>query len=355
MMTINERVQLISRNTVEVVTLEELKRKFEIKSNPKGYIGFECSGFMHIGMGLIVGKKIKDAVDAGVDFIILLADWHAWINNKLGGDMSNIKLAGEYLIHGFTALGIPKNKVKYIWASDIVDNVEYWETVIKIGKKASLRRVLRALPILGRRDTDEIKEVSWLIYPLMQVTDIFMLNLDMAFAGIDQRKAHMLARDVAKYINKKPPICVHTPLLPSLYSPVPKKTEEKIFSKMSKSKAELGIFIHDEEDEIRRKIMKSYCPPNDYTSNPLYYLLKYIILPYLKDENKNFIVKGKKGEVEINTIDQFETLYSNGEIHPYDFKLAIIYYLNEILAPVRKYFDVHGEIIEELKKIIYKK
>jgi len=352
-MDVDKRYSLIARNTMEIVTHEELREILNVNSKPRGYWGFECSGFIHIGMGLITGRKIIDAVNAGVDFIILLADWHSWINNKLGGDLGNIRLAGEYFIHGFTAIGVPRDKVKYVWASEIINDPEYWETVIRIGKSVSLNRIVRALPIMGRKSEEEIREFAWLIYPLMQVADIFMLKLDMAFAGIDQRKAHMLARDVSKKLGFKAPICIHTPLLPSLYQPVPMGKEEKIFTKMSKSKPESGIFIHDNEEEVKRKIIKSYCPPNDVESNPLFYLLEYIIFPYLEERGKGLIVKVKgNGEVEFKSLYELKAWYTQGKIHPLDLKISIIDELNYILTPIRKYFDKHSEILEEMRKIV---
>ncbi|MBS7656721.1 tyrosine--tRNA ligase, partial [Candidatus Bathyarchaeota archaeon] len=84
-MDIERRVELVLRNTEEVVTREELRSLLETESSPKAYWGFECSGFMHVGMALIPGVKIRDMVEAGFDFTIFLADWHSWINNKLGG------------------------------------------------------------------------------------------------------------------------------------------------------------------------------------------------------------------------------------------------------------------------------
>ncbi len=74
---------------------------------------------MHIGMGLVCGRKIMDMVEAGFDYTIFLADWHSWINNKLGGVMENIHLCGEYFKQCFTAVGIEPKKVTYLWASDL--------------------------------------------------------------------------------------------------------------------------------------------------------------------------------------------------------------------------------------------
>jgi|Deesub1362B_J571_1020462.scaffolds.fasta_scaffold00003_526 tyrosyl-tRNA synthetase len=351
-MNIDERMDLIVRDTIEVVTKNELKQLLESQDRPKAYWGYECSGFIHIGMGLITGRKIIDAVNAGLDFIIFLADWHSWINNKLGGKMENIRLAGEYFKHGFTAIGVPRDKVTYLWADDIVSDKHYWELVIRIGKSASLRRVLRSLPIIGRKESEEINEFAWLIYPLMQVADIFTMGLDVVFAGIDQRKAHMLARDVAKPLGYKSPVSIHVPLLPSLDIPVPRAKDEKIYTKMSKSRPETVITIHDEEEAVKKKIMKAYCPPKDVVTNPLFYLLRYIIFPYLRDSDGQFIVKTKSGEKVYNTLTVLESDYLNGSIHPLDLKLSIIDNLNDILNPIRRYFDKHSGILNEMRKIV---
>ena len=144
------RYELCVRNLEEVITPEELRQLLETVDYPKGYVGFECSGMMHAGTGLIVGRKMLDWVEAGFDFIIFLADWHSWINNKLGGVIENIQASGEYFKDCFTALGLPEGKVKYIWATDLVDGSRYWEKVIRVLKASSLRRITRSLPIMGR-------------------------------------------------------------------------------------------------------------------------------------------------------------------------------------------------------------
>ncbi|HKM75180.1 MAG TPA: tyrosine--tRNA ligase, partial [Candidatus Bathyarchaeia archaeon] len=74
------RLKLATQETEEVITKEELKTLLETNQRPKAYWGFEASGLMHIGMGLVCGKKIKDMIQAGFDFTIFLADWHSWIN-----------------------------------------------------------------------------------------------------------------------------------------------------------------------------------------------------------------------------------------------------------------------------------
>ena len=43
-MDTQQKIDLVTRNSEEVVTPEELRVLFETKTRPKAYWGFECSG-----------------------------------------------------------------------------------------------------------------------------------------------------------------------------------------------------------------------------------------------------------------------------------------------------------------------
>ena len=84
-MDLQKRIDLVTNNTAEVVTPIEIQTLMETNDTPTAYWGFECSGLLHIGIGLVCSAKIKHLVNAGFKFTIFLADWHSWINNKLNG------------------------------------------------------------------------------------------------------------------------------------------------------------------------------------------------------------------------------------------------------------------------------
>ncbi len=107
---------------------------------PSAYIGFEPSGLVHLGW-VLVASKIKDLADAGLKTTVLWADWHAYINDKLGGDLENIRKCARYMEDCFEALGVPRDKVNYVYASELLNDIKYWETVIKVAKVTSLSRV----------------------------------------------------------------------------------------------------------------------------------------------------------------------------------------------------------------------
>ena len=327
-MDLERKVELVlKRPTEELVSLDLLKERLETGEQLSHYIGYEISGLLHIG-SLSTALKVKDLKEAGFKTQVFLADYHSWINKKLGGDLEKIKYVGlNYFKPFFEAMGIEAN---YILASEIYDE-EYWKLVLQIGNSATLSRVKRSLTIMGRQES-ESNPASFIIYPLMQAADIFHLNVDIAHAGMDQRKVHMLAVDVAEKVGRKKPIALHTHLLPSLQASSRMDTLE---AKMSKSKATSAIFIHDSEEEIKNKIKHAYCPAQDLENNPVYEILKWVLI---RDNEQEFTIERDKkfgGDITL-TMPEFEKLYKEGKIHPLDLKQFVANALIKFLEPARK-------------------
>ncbi|MGC8646988.1 MAG: tyrosine--tRNA ligase [Thermoplasmata archaeon] len=334
----------ILKNVAEIVKEDELDHIIS-EENLKGYIGFEPSGLVHLGTGLICGNKIKDLHESGIKMTVLLADWHAMINDKFNGDMEKIRKSAELMKESFISIGVPQD-VRFIYADELVGRKEYWEKVIKVAKNTTLNRLKRAMDIMGRKETDIDIDTSKMIYPFMQVADIFELDVDIALGGMDQRHAHMLARDIAPKLGFKPPIAIHTPLLAGLKG----GNRMDISNKMSKSKADSAIFIIDTDEEIKKKIKSAFCPPNDTENNPIIDIYRFIIFPYYKE--KIIIKRRGLGDTEIVSYNDLAEKYRSGEIHPMDLKENLSEILIEILRPVRDYFEKHGlmELVEEVRK-----
>ena len=357
-MDTESRLWLVARNTEEIITGEEMRTLLESSTHPRSYWGFEASGLMHIGMGLVCGRKIIDMIEAGFDFIIFLADWHSWINNKLGGRMENIRTCGEYFKQCFTALGIPST-ARYLWASDLASRGEYWEKVIRVGKSVNVNRIWRALPIMGREMNQSDLEAAATFYPCMQVADIFQMELDVACAGMDQRKAHALARDVADKLERRKPISLHTHLLPGLAGMKKMDTTKfdeneelnaKITSKMSKSVAESGVIVHDEPEDIRKKLRAAYCPEKETENNPVIEIARYAIFPW----KETFTIDRPArygGPTSFGKAEELEEEYRLGKVHPLDLKNSVAEALIKILEPVREEFRRHPELLRKMERM----
>jgi len=357
-MDLESKLRIATRDVEEVITLDELKTLLETGGG-SGYLGFEPSGIFHVGW-FVWALKFKDLVDVGIKMHLLAATWHAWINDKLGGDLRLINVAAKHVFKVLDSLGI-EGRYKVVYAEELVSDPDYWATLLKSGKAVSLARVKRALTIMGRKADEGESDFSKLIYPLMQVTDIFKLGVDVALGGTDQRKAHMLQRDVAEKLGLKKVIAIHTPLIPSLqgygkmdFSKVSKEDIDEFLAeyKMSKSKPESTIFITDTDEEIRSKVMKAYCPPKIVEGNPVIELAKHLIF---RGEEREFIIERPAkygGPIEIHTQEELIKTYSEGKIHPLDLKTAVAEYLIKFITPIRNNVLSDPEVkalLEEIK------
>ena len=356
MSTADNRFSLISRNVSEIVTESDLKNILESKKVIKGYIGVEPSGLFHIGW-IIWARKIIDFITAGVEMVFLEATWHAWINDKLGGKLENILDCASYIEYCLKAFGVTIEKLRLIKAEDTITDPAYWALLLKISKQLSLARVKRAMTIMGRKEKEANIDFSKLIYPAMQVADIFYLDLDLCLGGTDQRKAHILAREVADKLNLDKPVGIHTPLLIGLggfRQTIDKKRgkqEDIVDMKMSKSKPETCIFIHDDEETVRRKILNAYCPSQKVEHNPIIEINHHIL--FAETGFKLEIDRPAKygGSTRIEIFEELSQSYEKGEIHPLDLKNATAIALNKKLNPIRKYFEQNSKANELYKTL----
>lgn len=323
----------------EIVTLEDLRELLEREDEVIAYDGYEPSGLAHIPF-LLRAINLEDLLKAKIKFKLLLADWHAYLNNKMGGDIEKIRNVGRYFIEVYKACGVDFSKVELIWAGDLIDK-DYMELVLKIAKNTTLKRMFRCLTIMGRRQTD-ILNSGQLIYPAMQCADIFTLNAKICQLGLDQRNVNMLAREIGERLGFYKPVVISHHMLMGL-QPTDElasgsEVEQRIAMKMSKSKPETCIYLQDSSELVKRKILKAYCPPKIVKNNPILDYTKHII--FRKRETLE-IKRPQKygGKVEFSSYEELERAYTSGEIHPLDLKNAIAKTLNELLEPVRKHLE----------------
>ncbi len=340
----------------EVVTDDELRAlcaRAAAGERPRAYIGFEPSGTAHVGW-MVCTDMVRRLSAAGFDVTIFLADWHAQINDKLGGDLAAIQRCGRYMEQAFEALGVPRASVAYVYANDFAKDPAYWATVMKVAKNSTLARTRRAMTILGRAEDEGDSDLSKFLYPAMQVADIFHMRIDLAYGGMDQRHAHMLARDIAPKLGRAPPTAIHTPLVPGLKANAGRM--DPIEAKMSKSDPDSGIFIHDTPEDIARKLKGAHCPAKETEGNPVLDLLRMVVWPRLQASGGALTVKRPEkfgGDKSYTDLEALKADFASGALHPMDLKSAVGTALAKQLEPVREYFAKHPDdwqFVQSLRK-----
>jgi len=341
-MNIDERVALIRQVGEEILTEEELRDLLSKKKTPVAYDGFEPSGSIHIAQGLLRAINVNKMTKAGCTFLMWVADWHAWVNNKMGGDLQKIQTTGKYFEEVWKASGMDLDKVKFVYCSDFMNDGEYWKKVVLVAKHATIQRMIRCGQIMGRAEK-EMQYAAQLLYPAMQAADIFHLNVDICQLGMDQRKVNILARELAPKMGFAKPVAVHHHMLMGLQQPAEattaeEKLERTIALKMSKSNPDSAIFMTDSAAEVERKINDAYCPAKQVEENPILEYCRYIVF----EKQPELVIKRPEkfgGELRIRGFDELAKTYAAGKLHPLDLKKAVAGAVNELLEPVRKHFS----------------
>ncbi|MGM5482691.1 MAG: tyrosine--tRNA ligase [Nanobdellota archaeon] len=347
-----ERLNLIKQVGEEINTEEDLERLVNEKKDIVAYDGFEPSGKVHIASAVVRAININKMIKAGCKFKVLIADWHAWANNKMGGDLEKIQTVGKYFIETWKAAGVDLENVEFIWASDLVKDEKYWEKVMQVSINSTLKRITRCSQIMGRSEKDSLSAAQ-ILYPCMQVADIFHLGADICQLGMDQRKVNMLAREVGEKIGFYKPIVVSHHMLMGLLQPSTQSSDtiqKAIDMKMSKSNPDSAIFVNDEETEINRKLKKAYCPEGTALENPVLEYCKYIIF----EKFEKFVVNRPEkfgGDIEFKTYEGLEKAFTNKELHPMDLKKATAEYINKIIEPIREHFKTDKNAKELYGKV----
>jgi tyrosyl-tRNA synthetase len=307
--------QLATRNTVEVVTEDDLRQALG-KEKPRCYAGYEPSGEIHLGH-LVTVNKLMDLQAAGFHVVVLLADLHAFLNRK--GTLAEVEELSRYNRACFEALGL--SGVEYVTGSNLQLNPGYEILVLRLAQQITLNRAQRSMDEVGRQM--EHPTVSQMIYPIMQMVDIARLEVDVAVGGIDQRKIHMLAREYLPPAGFPSPVCIHTPILLGLDG-----------EKMSSSKGNY-ISVVEKEEDIRRKLSKAFCPPGQAGENPVLQILQHHVFPRTGSVTVKRPAKFG-GDRAFGTYEELADAYGKGEVHPMDLKATCAESLVEILRPVRE-------------------
>ncbi|MBU2562250.1 MAG: tyrosine--tRNA ligase [Nanoarchaeota archaeon] len=314
-MSIDEKIELIKRNTVEIVNEDKIKKFLQ---GGVVYCGYECSGEIHLGH-LVTIIKLLDLQKAGIKVKVLLADWHTWLNQKGNWDFVNKQV--KQWEKGMKSIGL---KAEFIKGTTFQQKPEYVEDLLRMSLKTTINRGVRAMQQLNRNM--ENAKISQVIYPLMQIEDVKGLSVNFVVAGTDQRKIYMLGLEVGEEVGIPESVYLYTPLIPGLKGPG---------VKMSSSIPESFISIRDKKSDIIKKVNKAYCKVGDVESNPILSIIKLIIFPLFE---KVEVKRDKKyGEHLIfKTYKKLEKDFESGELHPSDLKNAVAEHLEKIIAPIRR-------------------
>ena len=337
-MSAEERMEMIKRNTSEILGEEELRKLVDGKKQPSVYLGTAITGSPHVAY-FVWANKLADFAKAGFKVKILLADLHGALDNTPWDVLEKRYKYYESIIPlMFESLGVKKNALEFVKGSEFQMDKDYFVDVLKLSTFVSVHDATKAASEVVKMGDNP--RLSGLIYPLMQALDEEYLDVDVQYGGTDQRKIFVLAGEILPKIGYKKRVHVMTPMLPGL-----------IGEKMSSSVQGSKIDLLDNAEMIKKKVNGAACVEGD-ANNGLMAFLRYVIFVVKKDRKEDVVIERPVkygGMAHYKAYELLEKDFVDKKLHPMDLKQAVAKEIIELLKPI----DRQREKLERLWKEAY--
>ncbi len=221
--SLNEQLDLIKRNTVEIISEEDLARKLEqslkTKTPLKIKLGADPSRpDLHLGHAVVL-RKLRDFQDLGHEAILIIGDFTAMIGDPSGRNKTRPQLSleetrknGETYFEQATKI-LDKSKTTIRYNSQWLGKMSFAD-VIRLASRYTVARMLERDDFEKRYKSGEPISIHELLYPLAQAMDSVELKNDVELGGTDQKFNLLVARDIQReYGIAEPQVCITLPLL----------------------------------------------------------------------------------------------------------------------------------------------
>lgn len=253
--------------------------------------------------------------------ILFISEWSDFVNDKMVADRAAIDAYYTVLINCLKAFK-PKlmETVKIHYEKELVlgQPSEYWISVINAGRATDLGTVAEALKIEEVTTCGQV--VSFLMY-MGNLLSVSHGNLEIVCSE-DQKQRHLVAE---KYLTSVGVKC---------------KVTAKQWNNLHLMPDDISneLMASDTLDEGRKfnpKLKKSFMEPQNVEFCPMINLFRathrLLEIPFeLKLTIKD------KGDITFTSIDELETKFKDGTVHPSDLKPASQVHLAKLLSPPLK-------------------
>src|SRR5215510_792216 len=248
-LSVDDQLREIQRGTVDIIPLEELRRKLERGRPLRIKLGADPSApDLHFGHTVVL-NKLRQFQELGHVVIFLIGDFTAMIGDPTGRSETRKALSREqikqnattYTQQVFRILDSKRTEVRF--NSEWLDALSPAEMVRLCGHY-TVARLLERDDFAKRFRENTPIHVHELLYPLVQGYDSVALQADVEVGGTDQRFNLLVGRELQRSYGQEPQVILTMPLLEGIDG----------VQKMSKS---LGNYISITEapTEIYGKVM----------------------------------------------------------------------------------------------------
>ncbi len=339
-MNVKEKLELITRNLQELIGEELLEKKLNAKKNFVIYWGTMPTGSVSLAYFFPM-LKIADFLKAGCKVKILLADLHALLDG-VPFDLveKRYNYYKEAILLILKTIGVDVQKLEFVRGSDLQLNKNYFNDLLKLSTFTTIKNSTKAASEAVKTAQGDNVLLSGMIYPLMQALDEEYLGVDAQFAGVDQRKIMVYAREYLPKIGYESRIELMNPMIRGL-----------VGKQMSSSIEGTKIDLLETEEKIKSKIKKAECVEGN-SDNGLMALMRYLFFILKEDQKEKFVVQRLEkfgGNLVYKTYEDLEKDFVKKTLHPLDLKNAVANEIVNLLKPFRE-----SKKLNQLYKEAYK-
>lgn len=258
MIDVETQVKELSRGTVEIHQLDELRRRIATGRPLKVKAGFDPTRpDLHLGHTVLM-NKMRQFQEFGHEVIFIIGDFTAMLGDPTGQNEARPKLTREQVVaaaqtyqeQAFLILDKERTTVRYNseWLSKLS-----LEQVLELAAKRTLARTLERRDFRERFEAQRDVYLHEFFYPLLQGYDSIELHADIELGGTDQLFNLMVGRDLQQRYGQAPQMVMTVPILEGLDAKI--VDGEIVGKKMSKS-ADNYIGVREPPLDQYRKCMQ---------------------------------------------------------------------------------------------------
>ncbi len=297
-----------------------MKKEKEIVSSDREVVmsGIRPTGFLHLGNYF---GAIRNYVKMQEDYecYFMVADLHSLTTHP---DTKDLKVNVHRVLAENIACGLDPEKVALYCQSHLYQTAELYLYLNMLAYKGELEKT-PTFKDKVRQHPDNIN-AGLLTYPVLMAADILIHRAKYVPVGKDQEQHLEITRNYANRFNHRYEEVFPEPFAFNFSNELVKVPSLDGSGKMSKSENQMAtIFLADEDDAIRKKIMKAKTdsgPTQNNSVKPDYIENLFLLMK---------LVSRKE------TIDLFEDKFNNCTIRYGDMKKQLAEDMVQFIAPIR--------------------
>ncbi|MDO4807560.1 MAG: tyrosine--tRNA ligase [Coriobacteriales bacterium] len=249
MLSVDEQLKVITSGTMQIVPLDELKKKLQ-KGEPLNIkLGVDpTSPDLHLGHAVPL-RKMRQFQDLGHHVTLIIGNGTALIGDPSGRDSTRPPLTEEQVEANAKTYVEQAAKVLDMDKTTIVHNGDWLkplnlQSMLHLMSQFNVARILEREDFHNRYVNQQSIALHEFIYPVLQAYDSVVIKADLEMGGNDQIFNLLAGRDLMRAEGMEPQVALTVPLLVGLDG----------HKKMSKSYGNY-VGLTDEPNDMYGKLM----------------------------------------------------------------------------------------------------